>query len=136
MSFDELANVVSVGAVEAADRTGVFAVTAANVGRGCAVVVVCAVVSCSDTSTVEPEVQSVCFLVLSSFCVDSPLSAISHGTCPLAADCPLVVGRHGAAETTSTRDVGTDIVVQNTVVEDLVVVLIGQRQYSAIDQGV
>ena len=55
LSFDELADVVSVGAVEAADRTAKFAVTAANVGRGCAVVVVCAVVSCSDTSTVKPE---------------------------------------------------------------------------------
>lgn len=63
------------------------------------------------------------FLSLSSFSVDLPLGAISHGTSPLAADGPLVVGRHGATETTSARDVGTDIVVQDSIVEDLVVVL-------------
>jgi hypothetical protein len=67
LSFDELADVVSVGAIEAANGTGVLAVAATNVGRGCAVVVVCAVVSSSDTSTVEPEIQSVCFLSWTCF---------------------------------------------------------------------
>jgi hypothetical protein len=64
-----------------------------------------------------------------------PLSAISHGTCPLATDRPFVVGGHGATKSTSARDVGTDIVVQNTVVEDFVVVL-SEGQYNTIDEGV
>jgi hypothetical protein len=58
-----------------------------------------------------------------------PLGAVSHGTGPLAADGPLVVGRHCAAEATSARDMGTDVVVQNSVVEDFVVVLLGLCQY-------
>ena len=64
-----------------------------------------------------------------------PLSAVSHGTSPLAADGPLVVGRHGATEATSARDMGADVVVQNSVVEDLVVVLF-EGQYSTTFGGV
>jgi len=63
------------------------------------------------------------FLLLSSFSVDLPLGTISHGTSPFAADGPLVVGRHGAAEATGARDMGTNVVVKDSVVEDLVVVL-------------